>query len=177
MSLPALMEATCKAIRAKFDLTELGCDVTPDAQPHPSCGEWFYAVHPGSVSNVSPRADVHVQEEYSFSVTVTRRTGVPPHDRLGPNAMLEKDGILGTARKMALEVVNMNYDLMGEANDLIGAENGFTKPPVYLGMNWLGPRGPSWFFAEGDDGDVASGLAVEVNFGRAVRTQYLEEAT
>ncbi len=175
MSLEALLQATRDAIRSRYNLGEMECEVTPDGRPIPACGQQFYAVHPSSSENTSPSADVHVNEVYTFSVTASFRIGVSPQDRLGVHFMLDTAGPLAMARQMALTVVNMNYDLLAAANVIIGADsNGFYKPPVYLGLTWLGAKGPDWFWAEDE---TECGLAVEARFGRAQRAQYIEEAT
>ncbi len=175
MSLEALLQATRDAIRGKYNLSDMECEVCPDGRPVPGCGQQFFAVHPGSVENQSGPEDVHVDELFSFNVTATFRIGFSPQDRIGVSLMLEKAGPLAIARNMALAVVNMSYSLMDAANVIVGdSANGFIKPPVYLGMTWQGPKGPDWFFAEDE---TECGVAVEVRFGRARRVQYIEAAT
>jgi len=175
MSIESLMQATRDTIRAAFKLDELGCEVMPDGRPTPMAGQVFFAVHPGGSNNSS---DLSVDELFDFSVTLTMRTGVPPYDRIGTNVMLDRNGVLAMARRMAI-LVGMNYDLMNAANAIITGvasdANGFIRPPVFRSMQYLGAKGGDWFFADPDE-DV-SGLAVQVEFRDARRVQYLEAAT
>lgn len=169
MSLPALLEAARDAIRNKFSLNEYGCEVTPDGRPIPAAGRVFFAVHP---SNWDNSANASLDERYSFQVTVTVRTGVPPLDRVGTNVILDKNGVLRLAAECRA-FVSMNYDVMNAANNIIGAgASGFHEPQQFTGATWLGSKGPDWFFADGED--EFSGVAVELNFGRARLVQNIE---
>lgn len=174
----AYLQAVRDAIRAQFNIDQYHCEVTPDGKAHPDAGEWYYAVHPGSLSNqaVNYRKDI-----VGLYVTVTMRTDSIPQDRLGQEAVLDRNGIIRRAKALAA-FVNMNYDIMNAANELLTAaadEAGaspFYLPLQFVEAAYLGPKGPDWFFAEGSEATV-TGLAVQLSFGRAERIQYLETQT
>lgn len=174
----AYLQAVRDAIRTAYNLDLMHCEVTPDGRAHPDAGEWYYAVHPGSLSN---SAQNYRDDTVGLFVTVTLRTDAIMQDRLGAEAVLGRNGIIARAKALAA-LIHMNYTIMDAANDLL--TNAAAAPgasPFYLPLQlveaqYLGPKGPDWFFAEGQDA-ATTGLAVQINFGRAKRVQYDETQT
>lgn len=171
----AYLLATRNAIRTEFGLDEFHCDVTPDGKAAPISGQWYYAVHPGEMTNSAKNC---LDERVGLRVTITIRTGVAPVDRVGQNAVTPSTGILARAKRLRA-LLHMNYAVMEAANALISGEgvtvSGFSEPMRFLSATYLGPKGPSWFFADGQD--EYTGLAVELRFGDARRVQYIESQT
>lgn len=170
MSLRALLRGVRDTIRTTYTLDETGCQVTPDGKPDPVCGEWFYAVHPGGTSNAARN---YLDERADFYVTLTRRAGFSPEDRIGEEVLLDNAGILARADQLKA-LLHMEYPVMDAANALIPGfgvtVNGFVEPPGFLRLDYLGPKGPDWFWAEGYD-PAPSGIAVQLAFGGARRIQ------
>jgi len=180
MSLRAYMKAVKNQIQTTYSVDQTGCDVTPDGRPVPVAGQVFYAVHPGTITNSRQNA---LDEQYGFSVTLTMRTGYAPWDRVGSNVIADDSGLLAKAEALRV-LLNMNYTVMAAANALIpntpaaggSTVTGFVEPLVIQSVAYLGVKGPDWFFAEGVD-DSATGVAVELRFGRARRVQDVSGST
>lgn len=174
----AYLTAVMEGIRTAYSLDLWHCDVTPDGKAHPDAGEWYYAVHPGSLTN---SAQNYRKDTVGLYVTLTLRTDSIPQDRIGQEAVLGREGIIARAKALAA-LVNMNYEMMDRANELLTAAAGaagaspFYLPLQFMEAAYLGPKGPDWFFAEGQEPTV-TGLAVQLSFGRAERVQYLETQT
>lgn len=177
----AYLEAVRDAIQAAFGIDGDRCEVTPDGKAHPNAGEWYYAVHPGSLTNA---AQNYRDDRVGLYITVTMRTGFAPQDRVGQNVILGKNGLIRRCKAVAA-LVHMQYDPMYQANELLTAAavadgqpgaSPFAEPLVLESMTYLGVKGPDWFFAEGQN-DAITGLAVQMSFGRARRVQYDESQT
>lgn len=170
----AMLEGLRNALRTALSLDKTGCQVTADGRPDPMCGEWFVAVHPGNTANSQRN---YLDERADASVTITRRTGFAPHDRLGEEAVFDLLDYAGRVKA----VVHMEYPILDAANRLItgtaehaaatgGAvtTNGFVEPLGFVSQQYLGPQGSSWFFAEGME-DAVTGIAVRLDFAGARR--------
>lgn len=170
----AMLQGLRNALRTALSLDETGCQVTADGRPDPMCGEWFYAIHPGGTSNTQRN---YLDETADCSVTITRRTGFTPQDRIGEEAVFE---LLDRASAVKA-IVHMEYPVMDAANTLIPGTaehvavnggsvttNGFVEPLGFRSQQYLGPQGNSWFWAEGMD-DAVTGLAVRLDFAGARR--------
>lgn len=170
----AVLEGLRDALRAALHLDKTACQVTADGRPDPMCGEWFYAVHPGGTSNTQRN---YLDESADCSVTITRRTGFSPQDRIGEEAVFE---LLDRAGKVK-SIVHMEYPTMDASNRLIpgtakyceihggtATTNGFVEPLGFRSQQYLGPQGNSWFWAEGMD-DAVTGIAVRLDFAGARR--------
>lgn len=161
-AMDALLDAVRDHLRSVLSLSEHECDVTPDGQPNPSCGERFVAVHSGDVENTQAHC---LDERYSFRVTVTKRLSANPRDR-------QREGGVW---KLALAVrakLHMSYAVTALALAK-NAQVSFTVPPVFTRGSYLGVKGADWFWAEGQD---VAGVAVELLFTRAERLTYIDEA-
>lgn len=172
MSMPALLDATADRCMAILSLTGDNVGVQLDGQPPPFAGELYVAVHPGPVTN---NDQLCLDETYRLSVTVTRRTGYTPVDRVAADALLKPTtGLYRTCEAMRAGL-HMDYAGMNAANAAIGgAENGFVQPIAYEGMSLPQPKGPDWFWADGTE-DGPTGVAVQIDFGFARRVQTIEE--
>lgn len=174
----AYLQAVRDAIRTEYKLDLMHCEVTPDGKAHPDAGEWYYAVHPGSLTNSAVN---YRKDTVGLYVTVTLRTDSIIQDRLGEEAVLGRDGIVARAKRLAA-LLNMNYAIMDAANTLLTAAadaagaSPFYLPLQFLEAQYLGPKGPEHFFAEGQEPTV-TGLAVQISLGRAERIQSLETQT
>lgn len=170
----AMLQGLRDALRTSLSLDATGCQVTADGKPDPMCGEWFVAVHPGGTSNTQRN---YLDETADCYVTITRRTGFTPQDRIGEEAVFD---LLDYASRVKA-LIHMEYPVMDRADALIvgtaeyaaangGAvtTNGFIEPLGFRSQQYLGPKGPDWFWAEGVD-DATTGLAVQLSFAGARR--------
>jgi hypothetical protein len=170
-----MLAAVRDAIRDAFGLDQTGCQVTIDGRADPACGEWFVAVHAGSTTNSGRNG--YLDELVGLSVTVTRRTGFSPVDRLGEEAVFD---LLGYASRVKA-LIHMDYPLiLSRANALLDGvgttTNGFVEPLMFQTQQYEGPKGPSWFWSEGVD-DGITGLAVTLAFGGARRLVHVDDDT
>lgn len=159
----ALLDAVRDRLRSVLALAPGECDVTPDGQPNPNAGQRFIAVWGGSVTNQQINC---LDENYSFKVTVTKRTAQNPRDR-------KRDG---GAWKLALQIrglLHLNYDV---TNAIVAAYPNivFTKPARFVSATYLGPKGPDWFWADptGSERDP-TGIAIELAFDGARKITYI----
>lgn len=181
MSARALGVGVEAHLQAALSLDGSQCSLMPDGVPPAHCGQLFVAVHPGDCSADSAQA---LDERHGVLVTVTRRAAFAPHDRVGREVVYDRaDGLLRWADRVKA-AVHLSYDAMDLANaELVAtagsaAVYGFSEPPVFLGMTYLGVKGPEWFLAEpDDDAGAPAGVAVELRFGRARRLQPIEDQT
>lgn len=157
----ALLDAVRDELIARLDLKPGECDVTPDGQPNPNSGKVFLAVHGGAVQNSQMHA---LDELYSFTVTVTVQTAANPRDR-------KRDGGAWKLALRARAALHMNETVRSRAWGASGVQ-----PPVFAGATFLGPKDPTWFWAEptGTSRDP-TGIAIELRFERARRTVYIGE--
>lgn len=163
-----LLDAVRDTLRSALPLTARECDVCPDGQPNPDCGQRFVSVHSGSVQNTQTHC---LDERYGFTVTVTVRTAAGPYDR-------KRDGGAWNLALRCRAALHMSYAAMALAT---AADATFvaTEPPVFLSGKYLGAKGPDWFWADArGDGRDPTGIAVELSFGKVRRITYIgEEAT
>ena len=158
-TLEALKTAAAQHLRNVLGLPEHDCDITPDGQPKPDCGQVFVSVHGGSINN---RATEALDEYVDFAVTVTLRMGYLPFDRV-------KTEGLDYVRKVKA-ACHKSYDLTALAT-AASADVVFTEPPMFAGMSDLMVKHNDWFFAEDRD-DPDTGIAYTLNFHRARRIRY-----
>lgn len=174
----AYLQAVRDAIRTKYDLDVMHCEVTADGKAHPDAGEWYYAVWPGDLANSAQNC---LDEQVSVNVTVTMRTGFTPPDRVGVSAIVPAGGLIRRVKELRA-FLHMNYDVLDAANVYLnaaaGAETaGFKVPLMFQNARYLGPKGPDWFWADPTGEDAITGLAVQITLGRARRVQYIESET
>lgn len=170
----AMLEGLRDALRAALSLDRTGCQVTADGRPDPMCGDWFVAVHPGGTSNSQRN---YLDEHADCYVTITRRTGFSPQDRIGEAAVFDLLDYAGRVKAL----VHMGYPVMDRADALITGTaenvaaaggtvttNGFVEPLGFTHSQYLGPKGCDWFWGEGMSDDI-TGIAVQLTFSGARR--------
>lgn len=147
-------------------------DVTEDGRPKPVSEGVFYGIVGTGFSNMQ---DQCLRESYSVKVVITLWASYAPHDRLG-NELVTKETTGLWDRVGALRArVHMRYQIMDAANTTMGVlVDEFDHPLVFQNANYLGVKGPEWFDAEGGEDEPPAGIAVELLFGGAERTQTIE---
>lgn len=151
-----------------------------DGRPAPRCGDWFVAVHEGEwrVDEAIGAADLSLPEAFGVTVTVTRKCGVAPFDRVGTDVLAAATkGLLAVCRRV-LVCLHMSYRVTDAANAAIGTTaNGFFHPLVFRGASATVPQGPAWFNARGVKSNPPCGLSRALSFANAQRVQTLESMT
>ena len=162
--LNAVRDTICTTLGYK---TEIECDVTPFGQPPPNAGGRFVALHGISVKNTmaNKAGKQALDEYYSFKITVTIKTSASPYDR-------KRDGGIWA---LALPIRGLVH--MSDAAMILATQydtNGVTwvEPMIFSGGSEPQPKGPDWFWGEGQDPDP-TGIAVELTFSNARRIQYI----
>lgn len=155
-----------------MELRPVECELMPDGQPAPVCGERFVAVHPGDWTNQSTQC---LEELYGLFVTVTIRLPRVPYDRIGPEIIGKaEDGLLALCERVRA-AMNMS-DLMRIAtNALIDGEgatvNGFIVPLQFRDGGKPQIRSGAWFHSKKEP---LAGLSQTMTFGGAQRDQLIE---
>lgn len=153
------------------------CDVQPPpGRPPAMSGQVYVAVWEGGAENdaTESRHDLH-----RINVTITRRVGDTPQDRMGTDA-IHKEAVglevLADAVASAVHGDKDGYWIMNQANNYLKTANatggtiyGFTEPLRYLSMTRVEDKTGAWF--HGDRAHEMSGLAITIYFGRALRLQ------
>lgn len=166
-----LLLATRDHLRVGLGLPDdpLTCEVTADGRPLPMAGEVFYAVHPGGSANSNVQ---NLMETYTVYVTVTRRIGQVPYDRVGTDVLAAaSDGLLALA-EAARAVLHEDFALTYAATALLPAGwHGYDEALVYRDTSAPTPRTGQWFQAKAA---TESGLSVTVRVEGALRVQRIE---
>lgn len=162
MSMDALLDAVRDTLKTGMSLSALECDVCPDGKPNPDAGQRFLSVWPGDIQNAQKHC---LDEYYSFKVTVTTRTAQNPRDR-------KREGGAWALAMQARALIHMKSEVVAAAA-VLDPNFVITEFPVFQTGTYLGPKGPDWFWAEGNEQDP-TGIAVELSFGRVRRLQYVE---
>ena len=205
MSMVALLGAVKQNLQSLLGVTpgvdtgDIFCDVTDEGQPKPNSGQVFFGIVGVGMSNASEQA---LDEYYDFDVVVTLRAGYVPEDRIGNQLILLalSSPLVGGLWALTEEVragwesgsygLHMNYHVLdlaggttgnvtwtgGNAYSLPNTVNGFIEPPVFLRAQYLGAKGPDWFYAEGAD-PATTGVACKLSFGKARRVQVIESSS
>jgi hypothetical protein len=173
----ALLFAIRDTVRDVLGYDARTCDVRPDGEPPPRCGDVFVAVHQGPSSNDMMNA---LNEYYDWSVTLSMRVTVP-QDRIGDQLLARKlaDAVGFNARAHRLKVLlHMNWLMLGVANNyLVTLETdaevvyAFAEPAHFADMDIPALIGGEWFGAKGGDN---TGLVAELRFARCRRFQALQ---
>lgn len=171
----------CNAVVSRLQ-SQLKCDrdivaLGFDGEPDPVCGELFIRVHPGYWRAITSEG---LAEEYGVNVTVTRRLGVAPPDRLGEAVWMgtvnADESLEATVRRV---VIALHKDVAGDAiinaaNAILGDDvNGFVEPLELQDPGQPMLKGADWFHAEGA-ADPPCGVAWTIGFGGATRYQNIE---
>lgn len=178
MSMESLLIAVRDRLRDQLDLTPEQCEVQPDGQPMPMSGEEFFAVHPGDWRNedVNP---LSLEEVFDVSVTLTRKAGYLPTDRVGTELVTKFTLGLYARAAAVRRAIHADYNLLDAANlqineDSGATENGFIEPLSFRSGSTPMAKGPDWFWSD-DENDPPAGYAIELRFGGARRKQVIEE--
>jgi hypothetical protein len=173
MSMNAAILGTVNFLR---DPTILGlgkevCDEQPDGQPPPTAGQIYYAVCEGSWTN---NRTEYLDEEYGVEITITKRSSHIPSDRV--NIEIKRE-LRNKAAELRAKIHGSDLWMMA-ANTLLNeaTENIFVEPLRFRSAEKIVPRGPDWFFSEGDN-RPASGVSITLIFGQARRIQSIESQT
>lgn len=189
----ALLYAVRDGIRATSGMNydQATCEIMDDGRPPPRCGNFFAAIHDGSVTS---DADNQLNEWYEFMVTLTMRLTVPL-DRVGDQQMArnvtrvplgERQGFYAKLERLrALLHMNWNFTVVtgqtpNSANDNLAAWStgtvyGFCEP-----MRFLGYESPKlvlgdWFASDPESEDM--GMKSTLRFGRCRRFQPVTAAS
>lgn len=170
---PALLTAVRADLRSFIGGESVKlCEVRVDGQPPPAAGQWFYAIHPGRISGDTSQT-THLDQTYSFAVTITRKSGGGPNDRQGQALLLDSDMLLDRVDAV-IDRVHGRGEIIALANGYIPgtAGTGFYEPPRFQSAERVEFCEPDWFFAGGSESDVhVAGLRVTINFGEARYTK------
>jgi hypothetical protein len=185
LSIDALQRAVLQQLRASLELSDADSDIVLEGMPHPSAGEQFVGVWEGAW-DVDPRGSnrgAYLFEIYGINVTVTRRIGFSPLDRIAPEVLIKQKKGLNAACRSILIAVHMNYlQILDIANIDIEQEQGipiegFVEPLRFQSAGRAELKGPDWFSASAEldaEGYGMVGLARTMAFGGAKRNQRLD---
>lgn len=175
MSMGALLEAVATKLRTATGLPAGNVDVRDDGEPPNFAGELFIAVHPGSIGSDATEC---LDESYSITVTITRRRGYIPDDKVGQEMITNRRTGLYYRVDQVRAALHGKWDYIlpvsdeTTANGIIGAlANGFIETLAYRGCSVPRKVGAEWF---GGGGDREAGSVVEMTFDRARRVQTIE---
>lgn len=184
MSLEALCQAVKNHLQAQLELSDAECDLVAEGQPVPMAGQEFLGIHDGGWDGQS--LDYDLDELCRVQVTLTRRIGEYPLDRLGADLIWKATSGLGPRLRRIITLLHKNYAVMNAANALIDAEagtaqNGFVTPLWFLGASGPQFRGPEWFYGTlrevGKDVFGMYGISRTLTFGKAQRVQRVDFMT
>lgn len=186
-SVTVLMSAAKARIKTIFSFTDDGnVGVSYDGQPPAYEGEEFFQVHLASWTNKSVQS---LDEYIDLDVTLTRRTGYAPQDRVGSDTMMDLTaGLLYRSRQVAIGF-HMDYAMLdlcggtkwdstalwtgGQTYSFPTTVDGFREPLMFSTADKIEPRGPDWFWAQGySEGPTPpTGISITLHFLGARRTQ------
>lgn len=154
----ALLLTVRDRLKTALHLSDDECEVMPDGQPIPSCGQRFVAVHEGDWNILGPGtgSDYDLDETMGVSVTVTWRIHQYPFDRLGPELLYRPgEGADNFIRRIIAAVHHNQTGIRIAANTRIANEWGST-PDGFCTTLTAGSAGrwewktDDWFMAETD---------------------------
>ena len=178
MSLRALLLAVSAKVKTVTGLDAANVGVQEDGQPPNFSGELYIAIHPGAFRNNDDAGETDLDEVYEVDVTVSRRAGYTPADRVGEELITKVTTGLYARVEAIRAGLHMQYDYIigagaDTANTIIGAsDNGFVKPLKFRDCSRPQRKGAEWFGAEkGKPG----GKILVLSFGGAQRVQIVTE--
>lgn len=172
MSMAALLTGTRDWLRSELSYSDNNCDVRPGGKPPASMGQFYVSLEDSGVG--SREKLQHLEEIYSITVYVTRRTGEQPRDRTQAIYLAATTGLDARCRAI-LTKIHRNFDLMTSINELITDDGDlFQLPLFYQGV--AGPQfmGPDWAASVND---TDSFLVKALRFGGALRVQDVDIMT
>lgn len=186
----ALLYSVRDGIRAaSMNYGSAECEIMPDGQPTPRCGNFFVAVH-GGKSHPGDANDRNLFELFDFSVTLTMRVTVPL-DRVGDQQIARNIALVPLGYRQGFNAkveqlrlfLHMNWRITvltsqtpASANDNLMAwatastpVYGFCEPARYQGVEVPRLVGGEWFAADPEAEDT--GIVAELQFANAKRFQ------
>lgn len=174
-------------------LTSAQCEVMFDGRPAPSCGDLFFAVHQGRVTN-RPLDQGGDASTFGTFVTITSRTKVP-FDRVGTDQLDVANGLDDWAEKVWFCIYKNQWDgdgneeqlgVMNAADATLGANVYHWTEALYptdislaepVRADWFSATEQSWAKGGANQQNVAPfvGLKIVVTFQGAVRMQELTD--
>lgn len=182
MSAELLCEAVARHLRAHMPggpLPPEVCDVVDEGQPIPMAGQTFLGVWEQGWQAVSGNYDL--EEEFTIYVTVTRRIGEYPVDKIGPELIYRHGRQMAKTVRDVIAAVHRNQKIRAEANlldpDIGDTTNGFYTELWFKSAQALKTQGPAWFNADTTrDGYAMCGVSRTLVFGDSRRAQCLGAA-
>ena len=189
MSVEALMTATKEWLKTNLlddngeQLSDLECDMTAKGQPVPATGEEFIGIwESGWDANVT--GDFDLGEMFGINLTVTRRTGQYPVDKIGSELLYKWSGLLAPRLRQLIKQVHRNFALIAAANVIIASDGSDTNGFIigtglfFLGAGQAEIKGPDLFYADKEkDGSGPCGVCRTLKFGKAERQQLIGDIT
>jgi hypothetical protein len=189
---------TMLGLTLNADASNAVCDITSEGQPKPVSGQIFYGIIGNSFANDSSQCR---DDAYALEVIITLRADYCPADRAGSELLMKlksgtnTGGLWARVDELAA-AINMVYGVIdkaggsfatgatgngqagkswtgGNAYSLSYTANGFVQPLRFARAEYLGVKGPDWFWCE-SNGDPMSGVAAKLSFDFARRVQTLE---
>ncbi len=191
MSMNALLGAVVDRLKDQLSLDDSAVGIGYDGRPPAFTGEEWFQVHPGRVYNDKRIGRESLDEYFDVTVTLTRRTGYTPQDRIGSAVMAEQTQGLYTradAVKVAIHVKDEVLDFAGGSlvdhtwtggkdYSIPDTAEGFIEKLAFDDYSVPEPKGPEWFWATGKGGyqnSPPAGIAIEIRFCDARRVQTIE---
>lgn len=179
MAMFALLQATRDRLRSRLSLDRSTCRVMKNARPSAISGDLFYAVFGLSWSPGDPDINRGLDEYFGVGVCISARLNYIADDDQAEEAYVKIGASMEEALRRVIIEVHQNYDLLGDANQLLGTSpNKIIEP-----LRWQGGDatpvevGADWFHAgygnmiDPDQGEDLAGLTITANFGQARRIQ------
>lgn len=178
MSQRALCMAIVARLRTALDLNSDECEFMPDGRPKPIAGETFVSVWCGDWQPIECEG---LGETFSVNVTLTRRLGYVPGDRVQTEVWAKAtEGMEAKLRQIVTTIVSDigSSSILNTANALITetANKFVTRLRMFSGGR-PEMQGPDWFGADSEVGDgnfYNAGLSQTLSFGGAERYQTME---
>lgn len=155
-------------------LLDAQIDVRGDGRPPASVGQEYIAIYPTEWAPGPSNNQEHIglDEVYGFAITLTRRAGYVPDDRITTEIVMTK-AHTGTANDETKDMHERMREILTHTvpyRYAIRQTEGETLEPFrWLGCDpWPQRVGPDWFSAESDDQN-AHGFTWTARFGGARR--------
>lgn len=171
MSMSALLTAVRNQLRDDLKIPETDCDIQPNGQPPPTCGQIYYAVHALSHDPETTNPDQWIGEVYNIGITITRRAAAVPTDRRPTETLYKATTGLEARARAVVKNLHMKYDVITDANALISGTDKIQEP-----LRWQGTDAEpeevdgTWYHGRPDE---RAGLTLTVRLGGAMRYQTL----
>lgn len=189
MSMIALQQAVADRIKAITTLTSANVGVSYDGQPPAFDGEKYIQVSAGATRR--GQEGNFLDRYFDIDVTVTRRTGYTPQDRIGQDTIDDPNAGMGNDVETLSVLLDRDYLVLslvggtmsdgstfwtgGQTYSLTHAQNGFREPLKFSRADKYEIKGPDWFWSHKEQsdygGDPPTGIICVLHFIDARRTQ------